>query len=104
MVHDIEAQVDALARKLHKACKITDLCEGLGFYQRMHDLEKQYKGASVLLHKTPDLPPSFCALWSDPRLLDIAQQLLGGKGVDVAGHPGRTMSSSPSFAAVCHAQ
>lgn len=54
----------------------------------MHGLEKQFKGASVLLHKTPGLPPSFQGLWSDPRLLDAAQQLLGGKHVDVAGHPG----------------
>lgn len=27
-------QVDVLAQKLHKAGKISDLCEGLGFYQR----------------------------------------------------------------------
>lgn len=53
----------------------------------MHALEQQFKGASVLLHKTPGLPPSFRSLWSDPRLVDMAQQLLGGKGVDVAGHP-----------------
>ncbi len=54
----------------------------------MHGLEQQFTGASVLLHKTPGLPPSFRSLWADPRLLDVAQQLLGGAAVDVAGHPG----------------
>lgn len=54
----------------------------------MHGLEQQFKGASVLLHKTPGLPPSFRDLWADGRLLDMAQQLLGGRAVDVAGHPG----------------
>ena len=66
---------------------ITHTHTDLGFYKRMAALEKQFKGASVLLHKTPDLPPSFRDLWSDKRLLDIAQQLLGGEKVDVAGHP-----------------
>ena len=87
VMHDIAAQVDKVAHKLFKAGRITDLCADQGFYQRMHGLEKQYKGASVLLHKSPDLPPSFQRLWTDPRLLDAAQQLLGGPAVDVAGHP-----------------
>ena len=56
---------------------------------RMASIEKQYPGASVLLHKKGELPPSFQQLWQDPRLLDMAQQLLGGPEIDVAGHPGR---------------
>ena len=55
---------------------------------RENGLEQQFKGASVLLHKTPGLPPAFRRLWADSRLLDMAQQLLGGRHVDVAGHPG----------------
>ena len=50
-------------------------------------IEKQFPGANVLLHKQGLLPPAFQTLWSDPRLVDIAQQLLGGPTVDVAGHP-----------------
>jgi len=87
IMHDIEKQVESLAKTLLSAGLITDLSPSLGFYQRMAALEKQFPGASVLLHKTPALPPSFQSLWADPRLVDIAQQLIGGPGVDVAGHP-----------------
>lgn len=87
VMDDIDSQVDALAHKLLQAGRITDVCPSLGFYRRMAAIEAQCPGASVLLHKNPDLPPSFRALWSDPRLLDIAQQLLGGPSVPVAGHP-----------------
>jgi hypothetical protein len=87
IMDDIEQQVDSLASILLSAGLITDPAPSLGFYQRMAALEKQFPGASVLLHKTPALPPSFQSLWTDPRLVDIAQQLLGGSSVDVAGHP-----------------
>lgn len=53
----------------------------------MHRLEQQSAGANVCLHKHGVLPPSVQRLWSDKRLVDIAQQLLGGPQVDVAGHP-----------------
>ena len=68
---------------------------------RMHALERQFKGASVLLHKTPGLPPSFQRLWTDARLLDAAQQLLGGKHVDVAGHPGESSVLVNQHGSVC---
>ncbi|GAB5034938.1 phytanoyl dioxygenase domain-containing protein 1 homolog [Nannochloropsis oceanica] len=87
VMNDIEKQVDSLASTLLSAGLITDSAPSLGFYQRMAALEKQFPGASVLLHKTPALPPSFQSLWTDNRLLDIAQQLLGGRDIDVAGHP-----------------
>jgi len=39
---------------------------------------------SVLLHKQGRLPEAFARLWSHPRLLSAARQMLGD---DVAGHP-----------------
>jgi hypothetical protein len=69
--------VDILANKLYKGGKIKDKCESAGFYQRIILIEKQFKGASVLMHKLGYLPTGFQNLWSNERLLNVAEQLVG---------------------------
>jgi hypothetical protein len=51
---------------------------------RLTEIDKQFPGASVLLHKQGVLPDAFSSLWSSYQLLDAAQQILGP---DIAGHP-----------------
>lgn len=80
----IEGLVDDLATRLHKAGKITDLCQEAGFLKRLTLIEKQYPNAAVLLHKNGILPKEMQQLWEDPRLISVATQILGS---DVAGHP-----------------
>ena len=76
--------VDTLANRLFAGGKIDDKCEKAGFYQRLIQLENQFPGAAVLLHKLGVLPPAFQALWSNERLLNVIEQLIGP---DIAGHP-----------------
>ena len=73
----MEECVDILAEKLYKRGKIKDKCEKAGVYERMTLLEKQFKGATILLIKTGYLPPAFRALWSNERLLNVVEQLIG---------------------------
>ncbi|XP_074644175.1 phytanoyl-CoA dioxygenase domain-containing protein 1 homolog [Tubulanus polymorphus] len=81
---DIDKLVDDLAKKLYNAGKIKNLYEDLGFYYRLTEIEKEFPGANVILHKGGILPQSFRDLWSDERLLNIVEQLIGP---DIAGHP-----------------
>ncbi len=74
--------VDILADKLYRGGKIKDKCENAGFYERVTLLEKQFKGATILLIKTGYLPPAFRELWSNERLLNVVEQLIGP---DIAG-------------------
>ena len=74
--------VDILANKLYEGGKIQDKCEQAGFYERLTLIEKQFKGAAVLLHKMGYLPPAFQKLWSNERLLNMMEQLIGP---DIAG-------------------
>ena len=97
--HDSSYQlVDDLANRLFAASKIADRRAGSGFYTRLTELEAQFPNASVLMHKGGILPRavqqfacksaylrSLPRLWSDPRLLSAARQLLGP---NLAGHPG----------------
>ena len=84
VVEAVEECVDILADKLYRGGKITDKCEKAGFYQRLWMLEQQFKGSAVILHKLGYLPPGFRALWSNERLLNIVEQLIGP---NIAGHP-----------------
>lgn len=70
-----------MARKLHKAGKIKDLCEDMDFYHRLTALEAQFPNASVLVHKEGVLPPEIADLWGCNKLMSAARQLLGGKAL-----------------------
>lgn len=47
-------------------------------------MEEEFKGTAVLMHKQGILPQAFRDLWSDERLLNVAEQLVGP---EIAGHP-----------------
>lgn len=74
--------MEILADKLYRGGKIQDKCEKAGFYERLILLEKQFKGAAVLMHKLGYLPPGFRNLWSNERLLNVVEQFIGP---DIAG-------------------
>eukprot|EP01116_Phalansterium_solitarium_P017667 TRINITY_DN4408_c0_g1_i1.p1 TRINITY_DN4408_c0_g1~~TRINITY_DN4408_c0_g1_i1.p1 ORF type:complete len:339 (-),score=89.76 TRINITY_DN4408_c0_g1_i1:83-1099(-) len=84
VIDAITVLVGELADDLFAAGKIKDKCENEGFYTRLSKLEEQFKGAAVLLHKKGKLPLELATLWSNPRLLDVIEQLIGP---EIAGHP-----------------
>ena len=84
VIKAVEECVDVLADKLYRGGKITDKCEKAGFYERLWLLDKQFKGAAVILHKLGYLPVGFRNLWSNERLLNVVEQIIGP---NIAGHP-----------------
>jgi len=83
-IDSVNDMVDELAMGLYKAGRIKDPCKSAGFTERLTLVEKQYPSASVIIHKRGVLPMSFARLWSHPKLVSVAKQVLGP---DVAGHP-----------------
>ena len=73
----VEECVDILANRLYNGGKIKDKCEGAGVYERLILIERQFKGAAVLLHKMRYLPDAFRWLWSHEKLLNVMEQLIG---------------------------
>lgn len=84
VVTAIEESVSDLANKLFEAGKISTKHESAGFYERLTLLNKEFKGAAVLLHKKGLLLPAFQELWANERLLNAVEQLIGP---DIAAHP-----------------
>ena len=80
----VNGLVDQLAQKLYKAEKIKALYNEFGFFERLIKIENDFPGANIILHKYGVLPPAFKALWSNERLLNVVEQLIGP---DIAGHP-----------------
>jgi hypothetical protein len=80
----INEEVSSLAEELYKAGKIKNKFENEGFYYRLTKLDEVFPGASVLLHKKGQLKSALANLWTNPRLLDVIEQILGP---DIAGHP-----------------
>ncbi|XP_046340454.2 phytanoyl-CoA dioxygenase domain-containing protein 1-like [Haliotis rufescens] len=80
----IEKQVEDLAQKLYKGGKIKNLYQDKGLFERLSFIEKEFPGANVILHKAGILPPEFRAVWSNDRLLNLVEQLVGP---NIAGHP-----------------
>ena len=62
----------------------SDKYEDKGFSDRLTYLEKEFKGTSVLMMKQGILPEAFQNLWSDEKLLNVAEQIVGP---EIAGHP-----------------
>jgi len=81
---DIEVLVDELAAKLFKAGKIKDEYKDKGLFERLIYLEKDFPGTNILLHKQGTLCKSFQDLWSNERLLNVVEQLIGP---EIMGHP-----------------
>ena len=55
-----------------------------GFFERLTYLDQEFPGVSVLLHKTGWLPEEFQQLWTNARLLNAVEQIIGP---EIAGHP-----------------
>ena len=84
VIAEIDDIVDDLARRLHRAGKIRGLHEDEGFTTRLTRLEEEFAGAATLVHIRGILGPAMARLWTDRRLLDVIEQLLGP---EIAGHP-----------------
>ncbi|KAL8613266.1 hypothetical protein ACOMHN_001590 [Nucella lapillus] len=81
---DIEVMVDNLAHKLYDAGKVKSLYKDHGLFQRLTKLEEDFQGANILLFKYQKMPKSFQALFSNERMLNLLEQILGP---EIAGHP-----------------
>lgn len=79
-----EELVDNLAKKLFEAGKIKDLYEKCGLFKRLIKIEEDFPGANVILHKVPNMPMGYRKLWSNERLLNLVEQIIGP---DIAGNP-----------------
>ncbi|KAL5008242.1 hypothetical protein ScPMuIL_013823 [Solemya velum] len=69
--------VDELAQKLYKAGKIKNLHEDHGFESRLTMLEQEWEGAVLLAKKQGKMNKGFQDLWSNEKLLNAVEQLLG---------------------------
>ncbi|CAD5126776.1 DgyrCDS14821 [Dimorphilus gyrociliatus] len=76
--------VENCASILYKAGKITNKHEDKGSHERLTYLAKEYPDAPVIAYKFGGFPIEFRNLWSNERLLDALEQLLGP---DIQGHP-----------------
>lgn len=83
-IESVNGMVDTIAQRLKQAGKIQDAGEGLGFNSRLVRIEEQFEHAGVLLHKHGVLPQGVIDVWTNERLLGVAQQVLGS---EIAGHP-----------------
>ena len=81
-IQAVKECMNILVDKLYNGGKIKDKCENAGFYERLTLIEQQFKGAAVLLHKMGHFPPEFRKIWSNERLLNVVEQLIGP---DIAG-------------------
>jgi hypothetical protein len=81
----VNSLVEELAQKLYKAGKINSLYSEFGYEKRLTKLEEDFPGANIILHKISRLPQAFRDVWSNERLLNVTEQLLGTS--DIAGHP-----------------
>jgi ectoine hydroxylase-related dioxygenase (phytanoyl-CoA dioxygenase family) len=84
VMDEIDGLVDELADRLHAAGKIRDEHKNEGFYTRLTKLEQEFPGAAVLIHIGGILRPALRALWCNPKLLNMIEQVLGP---EISGHP-----------------
>lgn len=81
----INQYVDQLAEKLYKAGKVKDLYKEYGYLHRLCKLEEDFSGANILCFKQMgSVPKALKDVWSNERLLNVIEQLIGP---DIAGNP-----------------
>ncbi|XP_076436301.1 1-deoxypentalenic acid 11-beta-hydroxylase-like isoform X2 [Babylonia areolata] len=73
-----------LGHNLYRAGKVKSVYREYGLFQRLTRLEQDFQGANVLLFKHQKMPKSFQTLWSNERMLNLLEQILGP---EIAGHP-----------------
>lgn len=84
VLDEIAALVDDVALRLQRTGRLRDLHRDLGFYERLTAIDRDCPGVAVLVHINGVLGPALAQLWASPRLLDVAEALLGP---EIAGHP-----------------
>ncbi|KAK3715067.1 hypothetical protein QZH41_012139, partial [Actinostola sp. cb2023] len=98
VIESINEIVDDVAEKLYKAGKISNKHVGATFYNRLTLLEKEFPGAAVLVHKKGILPKAFQDFWSNERLLNVVEQMIG---TEICGHPVWNLRSKSLMYVVC---
>lgn len=81
---DIAGKVDELAANLLNAGLIDNGHAGLGFFDRLARIERDYPGAAVLFHISGFLGRGIAELWGSDKLIAIVAQMIGP---DIYGHP-----------------
>ena len=81
---EVEGIVESVAQRLVAAGKLTETFADAPLQNRLTKLEAAWPGAAVLVHIRGILEPALADLWSDAKLLDAVQQVLGP---NVSGHP-----------------
>ncbi|BFZ07347.1 hypothetical protein BsWGS_10386 [Bradybaena similaris] len=74
---DVDELVDNLAKMLYEGGKITSLYKEHGLFKRLTYIEEEFPGANIILHKIGAMTKGFQALWSNERLLNVVEQLIG---------------------------
>lgn len=64
--------------------KYLTITKANNYFQRLHLIEKEFSGASLLFLYQAEIGPRLSELWCAKKLLDILEQLLGST---IAGHP-----------------
>ncbi|XP_059138648.1 uncharacterized protein LOC131927013 [Physella acuta] len=83
----IERLVGGLAQLLYDGRKIKNLYKEHDLFHRLTYIEKEFPGANIILHKQGkpnEAHEAFHKLWSNERLLNVIEQLIGP---EIAGHP-----------------
>jgi len=82
---DVTGMIDKLAKRLYKAGKIKDLYDDLDWTQRLLKMRADFSDAPIVLIKGGILPVSMQKMFSEQRILDIAEQL--GIGPEISLNP-----------------
>ncbi|XP_021344577.1 uncharacterized protein LOC110444531, partial [Mizuhopecten yessoensis] len=80
----INDMLDEMALQFLQKGKIKELYKEYGFYERLSKIEDDFPGANIVLHKLGKLPQAFKDVWTNERLLNVIEQLIGP---EIAGHP-----------------
>ncbi|XP_013390036.1 uncharacterized protein LOC106167021 [Lingula anatina] len=80
----VNGLVDECANKLYNGGKIKKLYKELGLFKRLTAIEKEFPGANIVFIKSGKMPQAFRDLYSNERLLNAIEQLIGP---DIMGHP-----------------
>lgn len=72
----MEQLVEEVAQELYQAGKISKLHSQERLFTRMIQINKEFPGASVLLHKKGKLPEALQEIWAFSPLLHVVEQVL----------------------------
>ncbi|XP_062597342.1 uncharacterized protein LOC134258774 [Saccostrea cucullata] len=74
----LEKLVDDVAHRLYNAGKISSLYNDCDlFHERLQKMDKEWPGAAILVIKTQVLPQAMKDIWTNERLLNVVEQLIG---------------------------